>query len=145
MAVAYKKGVICRDKYTERLNGEFFASYFQASANSRAMRFLQDGDPSQDSAVAQKTMSDVGDLLFRIPAGSPDLNPIEKKIFNIVSAKLEREALRKQITHETFKQFSRRVEKTPRNISPKIIDRTIESMNKRIEIIVKRKGRRLKY
>ena len=89
-------------------------------------------------------MSDVGALLFRIPARSPDLNPIEH-IFNIVSAKLERDALRKQITHETFKQFSRTAEKTLRNINLKIIDCTIESMNKRIELIVKRKGSRIKY
>ena len=37
VAIAYKKGIICCGKYTERLNGEFFASYFHASANSRAM------------------------------------------------------------------------------------------------------------
>ena len=83
-------------------------------------------------------------LLFRIPARSPDLNPIEN-IFNIVSAKLERDALRKQITHETFEQFSDRVEKTLCNIDPKLIDRTNDSMKKTIELIIKRRGRRLKY
>ena len=57
-------------------------------------------------------------------------------IFNIASAKLERDALQKQVTRETFKQFSRRVGKTLRNINPKIIDHTIESMNKRIELIL---------
>ena len=147
-----KTGVICCDKYTQRLNGEFFASYirnrfpshFQASANPRAMRFLQDGDPSQNSTKAQRALQDVGALLFRIPARSPDLNPIEN-IFTIVTAKLERDALRKQITHETFEQFSDRVEKTLCNIDPKLIDRTIESMNKTIELIIKRRGRRLKY
>ena len=91
-------------------------------------------------------MGDVGALLFRIHARSPYLNPIEN-IINIMSAKLERDALRKQIIHGTFKQFSRRAEKkkTLGYINPKIIDHTIESMNKRIELIVKRKGRRLKY
>ena len=139
VAIAYKKGVICCDKYTQRLNGEFFASYirnrfpshFQASTNPRAMRFLQDGDPSQNSTKAQRALQDVGALLFRIPARSPDLNPIEN-IFNIVSAKLERDALLKQIKHKTFEQFFDRVEKTLCNIDPKLIDRTIELMNKRI-------------
>ena len=152
VAIAYKKGVICCDKYTQRLNGDFFASYnrkrfpshFQASANPRAMRFLQDGDPSQNSTKSQRELQDVGAFLFRIPTRSTDLNPIEN-IFSIVSAKLERDALRKQITHETFEQFSDRVEKTLCNIDPKLIDRTIESMNKRIELIIKRRGRRLKY
>ena len=79
VAVAYIKGVICCGKYTERLNGEFFASYirksfpkhFQATANPRTMRFLQDGDPSQNVAVAQRAMSDIS----AISARSRDLNP----------------------------------------------------------------------
>ena len=83
-------------------------------------------------------------VLFRSQARSPDRNPIEN-IFNIVSAKLERDALRKQILHETFKEYSRRVEKTLHNINPEIIDHTIGSMNKRIELIMNRKGHRLKY
>ena len=89
------------------------------------MRFLQDDDPIQNSVVGQKAIGNIGALLFRILARSPDLNPIEN-IFKIVSAKLKRDALRKQITHETFKQFSRRVEKSLRNINPKTLDLTIE-------------------
>ena len=118
VAVAYKKGVICCDN-TKRLNGDFFASfirkcfykYFQASANPRAIRLLKDGDPSQNSAVTLKEMSDISTLLFRIPASSTDLNPIENK-FNIASARFKRDTLRKHITHDTLKKFSRRVEKT---------------------------------
>ena len=118
VAVAYKKGVICCDN-TKRLNGDFFASfirkcfykYFQASANPRAIRLLKDGDPSQNSAVTLKEMSGISTLLFRIPASSTDLNPIENN-FNIASARFKRDTLRKHITHETFKKFSRRVEKT---------------------------------
>lgn len=152
VGIAYKKGVICCDRYTERLNGEFFASYirknfpkhFKASANPRAMRFLQDGDPSQNSGVAKKALSDIGALLFKIPPRSPDLNPIEN-IFGVVSANLERDALTKEITHETFEQFSTRVEKTIRELDGRIIDRTIESMDKRIDLIIKGKGCRLKY
>ena len=68
-----------------------------------------------------------------------------ENIFNIVSAKLEQDALCKQITHETFEQFSDRVEKTLCNIDPKLIDRTNDSMKKTIELIIKRRGRRLKY
>ena len=83
-------------------------------------------------------------VLFRKQARSLDRNPIEN-IFNIVSPKLERDALHKQIIHETFTEYSRRVEKTLRNINPEIIDHTIGSMNKRIELFMKRKGHRLNY
>ena len=57
-----------------------------------------------------------------------------------MSAKLKRDALRKQITHETLEQFSDRVEKTLCNIDPKLIDCTIELMNKRIELIIKKEA-----
>ena len=70
VAITYKKGVICWDKYTQRLNSEFFASYthnrfpshFQASTNPRAIHFLQDDDPSQNSTKAQRALQDVGAL-----------------------------------------------------------------------------------
>ena len=85
MAIEYQNGVICYDNIPKDEMVFFFSSYirksfpkhFQASANSKAIRSLQDGDPSQNSAVAQKAMSDVDTLLFRIPTCSPDLNPIE--------------------------------------------------------------------
>ena len=50
------------------------------------MRFLQDGDPSQNSTKAQRALQDVGALLFRIPI---------ENISNIVSPKLEQDTLRK--------------------------------------------------
>ena len=87
VTIAHKKGVICCDKYTQRLNGEFFAPYirnrfhshFQASANPRAIRFLQDGDPCQNSTKAQKALQDVGALLFRIPARSGQVTQSYRK------------------------------------------------------------------
>ena len=100
LAIAYKKGVICCDKYTKRLNGEFYESYirksfpkhFQASANPKAMHFLHDGDLSQNSAVAQKAMSDVDALLLRISARSPDFNPIVR----IFSSSCQRCSIKKR-------------------------------------------------
>ena len=152
VSIAYGKGVISCDKYTGHISGDFFAKYvrenfpriFSRSANTSVKRFLQDGDPSQNSLVARKALDEVGAQLFKIPARSPDLNPIEN-LFNLVSAKLEKDALRKQITYETFEQFSRRVQRTLMNFNHKTIDRTIESMNKRINLIIKKRGRRLKY
>ena len=100
LPIACKKGVICCDKYTERLNGEFYESYirksfpkhFQASANPKAMHFLHDGDLSQNSAVAQKAMSDVDALLLRISARSPDFNPIVR----IFSSSCQRCSIKKR-------------------------------------------------
>ena len=70
-------------------------------------RFVQDGDPSQNSAAARRAFSQVGAFTFSIPPRSPDLNPIEN-LFHLVSKQLQKDALDMQITRETFAQFSDR-------------------------------------
>ena len=80
--------------------------------------------------------------LFR--PGSPDLNPIEN-LFHLVKKRVEREALEKEITYESFNDFSKRVKLTFDSISKVIIDNIIGSMGKRIGIIIKNNGSRTKY
>ena len=152
VAIAYGHGVVCCEQYTDNMSGKLFASFvrehfkeiFSKSANPRGMLFLQDGDPSQNSKLARDAISSVGARLFSIPARSPDLNPIEN-MFNLVRTKLHGDALDKNITRETFEQFSSRVKETMENFSIDLLDRTIESMNGRIKNIIGKKGLRLKY
>ena len=57
---------------------------------SQMRLWLQDGDPSQKSAMARAAMDRANCELLKIPPRSPNLNPIEN-IFKLVS-----DALRKQ-------------------------------------------------
>ena len=82
--------------------------------------------------------------LLTIPPRSPDINPIEN-IFNIIKQILQKEALNKNITFETFEQFSRRVADTINTLDERLIDRTIESMSRRIDLIIEKNGARTKY
>lgn len=151
-AIAYGRGFMECHHYTERLNGEFCEDYirerfpemFEASANPRGKLFLQDGDPNQNSAAAKLAMDAVGCRLFKIPARSPDLNPIENAFHNI-RRKLNDDALEGKIECETFQQFCRRVRNTILDYSAEVIDRTIDSMPKRIDLVIKNKGIRTKY
>ena len=70
---------------------------------------------------------------------------IPQKIFNIISSKLQSDAIEKNITHETFAQFSERIITTITSYSVREIDKIIESMHKGMKMIVKNKGERLKY
>ena len=106
--------------------------------------WLQDGDPSQNSSVARAAWSSMGAELFRIPARSPDVNPIED-LFKIVKNRLQKDALKKNITRESFEEFSKRVRQTILNIDTVTIDKIIASMNKRIDLIIIKKGGRTKY
>ena len=140
------------DQYFHRLKGENFADYvrlrfsqiFLNSANPTAKRFLQDGDPVQNSAAARRAFQEVGAVTFAIPPRSPDLNPIEN-LFHLVSKQLREDAIDKQITSENFEQFSERVKRTMTNLSKITIDRIIESMNNRVAMIIEKRGQRLKY
>ena len=82
--------------------------------------------------------------LLKIPARSPDLNPIEN-IFHIVKCSLREEAINKRIETESFAQFQDRVVCALNLISCDVIDKTIESLPKRVEALIKSGGYRSKY
>ena len=103
-----------------------------------------DNDPSQTSKVARNALEDIEAELHRIPARSPDLNPIEN-IFHLVKTSLEREVIALNITSETFEDFSSRVLKSFDNLSVDLVDCTIVSLSKRVKAVIKSKGDRIKY
>ena len=152
VAIAYKKGVILAEQYEGQLNGQSFAEFvreqfptlFERSSNPKGKLFLQDGDPSQNSRKAQEAMYQIGAKKFSIPARSPDLNPIEN-VFHNIKSKMRDDAFNKGITNETYSQFCARAKETLQNYPSEIIDRTIMSMDKRIDLVIKAKGQRIRY
>lgn len=152
VAISYRKGVVSCIQYCDTLTGAMFSTFvkekfkkiFQDSFNPHSRVFLQDGDPRQNSAIARKSMEECGYHCHHIPARSPDLNPIEN-VFHLVDRKLRQDAIEQEITNETFEQFSARVQECMMTYPTDIIDRVIESLPKRIDLIITKKGARLKY
>ena len=152
VAISYGKGVILCEQYLESLSGEVFKEFvkthfpatFERSCNPKKKLFLQDGDPSQNSKKAKTAFEEVGCTVFPIPPRSPDINPIEN-VFNILRENLKQDVREKQITKETFEEFSERVRVTILNFPPTVIDDTIDTMMKRMALIKKGKGYRTKY
>ena len=105
VAITYGKGIIKCHQYNENINGERFAEFitekfadmFQSSANPSGRLFLHDVDPSQNSALAKEAMDKVNCRVFKIPARSQDLNPIEN-IFHLVGKQLKKDAQEKNTT-----------------------------------------------
>ena len=122
------------------------SSVFQRANNTdgRYRLWVQDGDPSQNSARAKRAMSCANAVLLSIPARSPDINRIEN-IFRLVSKKLRLDALELGIQFESYKQFEERVIKTIRRIPVDVINKTILSMDKHMTSIIKHNGGRIKY
>ena len=152
VSIAYGKGVVLCEHFTEKLNGKSFAKFvrdhfpscFEKCGNVEEKVFLQDGDPSQNSALAMKAIQEVGCKKFSIPPRSPDLNPIEN-LFHITKRKLKTDAINNEITRETYMEFVERIKETMLQTSTSVIDNVIRSMNKRIDLIIKKKGERTKY
>ena len=150
VAISYGKGVILCEQYNS-LNGEYFKTVIEREfqrmfreSQKASKLFIQDGDPSQNSAIARAAWKRAGAKLIAIPPRSPDLNPIEN-IFHIVKRILQVDAIKKNITFETYEQFSSRIVQTFRNLDQTLINNTILSMDKRIDTIIKKKGSRTKY
>ena len=152
-AISYGQPVLIAEPFV-KMNGQYFESFIDNNFNSLFQRannndrryrlWVQDGDPSQNSARAKRAMSRANAVLLSIPARSPDINPIEN-IFHLVSKKLRRDALELRIKFESYKQFEERVIKTIRSIPVDVINKTILSMDKRMTSIIKRDGGRIKY
>lgn len=151
VCISYSKGVICCEQY-QHMSGQYFKSFIEehfgtifAKSNApQVKRFLQDGDPSQNSKICRLAMERMGVTMFPIPPRSPDINPIEN-LFNCIKDKLAKDAIALNIIKETWEEFCARVESTLKNFDKKVIDDTILSMNKRMDLIIKGKGKRLKY
>ena len=89
--------------------------------------FVQDGDPSQNSAAARKEMKKLGVEIHSIPQRSPDINPIEN-VFHLLDRKLRSEAVHQNITNESYQEFSARVKSTIENIPVEQIDKIIRTL-----------------
>lgn len=151
VAISYNEGVVlCKDY--EHMNAAFFSSFidnnfeeiFQKANKCGSRLWLQDGDPSQNSAAARNAMERVNAELLKIPARSPDLNPIEN-LFKSVGEDLRTDAFDKQISHESYTDFKERVRATICRFPISKINNLIQSMDKRLQLIIERKGQRIKY
>ena len=152
VAISFNKGVIVCEQY-EKMNGKYMESFvernfdrlFEISVGDKERWFLQDGDKSQNCANARKAWTEKFKAkMFSIPPRSPDLNPIEN-IFHLVQIELERKALEDNLIKESFEEFVIRVKRTMLDLDIDVVNRTIESLHKRLKDIIKAKGDRLKY
>lgn len=150
VAISYGKGVVHCYPYTS-LNGDEFHHYAQEHFDEILKKtgkgtrlFLQDNDPSQNCKQVKALLKRNKIKQLTIPPRSPDLNPIEN-VFHLLKMKLRKDAIARNIVRETFEQFKDRVMNTLYDLPVEVIDKTIASMNKRVQGIIKCKGERLKY
>lgn len=103
-----------------------------------------DNNPSQRSKRAKEAVEDVEAELLELPSRCADIHCIEN-LFNLIKCNLEDEAIKQNITKESFEQFTERVLRAFNNISTEKVDKLILSMARRIEAVLASKGYRTKY
>ena len=148
VAFRYNKRVIACHPY-EKLDGQFIenfvkansASFFRKADKGLSRLFL--GDPSQNSAGVKKTLTKLIAELLSIPLRSPDLNPIEN-LFHSVKSDLSQHAFSQNITRESYDEFQSHEITTFLNCPTESIDKIIDWMNGCIDLIIKKKGNRIR-
>ena len=152
VAIAHNKGVVLCERYEGAITGKkmaeivdlHFERAFEVSADPRGRRFLMDNCPRQNCREAHRAYARLKAQVFLIPPRSPDLNPIEN-FFHQVTRKLKQQALDKNITHETKDELEERIKKTMKDFPLENINRLIESMPKRVNMVIKAGGKRIRY
>ena len=99
VAMCYGKGVLVCEQY-EKMNGSYFADFvkrnfndmFSKSINPNSKLCMQDGDLSENSKAGRREIVACGSTHLKIPAWSPDVNPIEK-LFNLITMGLKTTAI----------------------------------------------------
>lgn len=151
VAISYREGVVLCEQY-DTLDGHYFkdlverefGNMFEKTNKGDSKLWIQDGDPSQNSALARCSCLALGAQLLSIPPRSPDINPLEN-FFKLVKDRLTKDAIANNITWESFLDFSKRVRETILTMDKAVIDKIIESMNKRMDLTISKKGGKTKY
>ena len=97
-----------------------------------------------NSVAAKKALQSVKGISFSIPPRSPDINCIEN-FFHLIEMKLKENTIENNITEETMEEFTERVRNVIETYPVAQIDKVIETMDKRITMILNSKGHRIKY
>jgi len=108
VAITYEHGVILCKPYVH-MDGQFFSNFITNNfkrifkqTGKKSKIYLQDGDPSQNSASARIALKRLNAKVLSIPPRSPDLNPIEN-LFAYTKKELRSQAFKEKITRETYK------------------------------------------
>ena len=151
VAISYDKGVICCEPYEHMTGGNFaafvdqhFHRLFELAGKGNSRLWMQDGEPSQNSALAKAATARVNSTVIKLPPRSPDLHVIEN-VFAIVNSQLRKQARDRKIRRETFEEFKGRLMNTLFTRPFVTVNRLMDSIPKRMDSVIRNRGVRLKY
>ena len=114
------------------------------SINLHDKVIAQDSNRSQNSAVTQDIIDNLGAELMPIPPRISDLNPIENS-YRLAGRALVKDNKKKNIIKETFEEFSARVRDIMVNFDRGTSIKLTVNMEKRLKAVIEAKGKRTNY
>ena len=149
VGITHGKGVTMCVKMPSTFTGAYFAhvialGHFEQGL-TEARIILQDNDKVQNEKLhALKAFERKNISLEKIPPRSPDVNIIEN-LFANVKRQLNEAAKQQKLKYETEDAFEIRVDDTLNNFSVAATNKLIDSLPKRIDLIIAGSGHRIKY
>lgn len=148
VAIGYDKGVVAVEPVPSGMDGTHWASMINSKIYNKHLNkqrtIVQDNDPVQNCKLGIKAFCRQKIKLQSIPPKSPDINVIEN-LFNTAKRILGKQALDQQLTKESRYQLSERIKDLLMSYSIKRINNLIDSLPKRMNLLIEKKGLRLKY
>ena len=130
--------------YSQEIWTEGIAFYLDGTGFAYKRNPLDQARAPKARVWRKKTDERTNSTLIKLCRRSPDLAVIENA-FPMVSRMLKRQALQQQLRRATFEQFKNRVISTFHPIPVETVNNLIRSMRKRIDMVIRNKGKRIKY
>ena len=131
-------------RYFATLVDEHFDRLFELAGKGVSRLWMQDGDPCQNSALAKAAIERVNSTVIKLPPRSADLHVIEN-VFAISNRHLRKQVRDRKIRRETFDEFKARVIDTFFTLPVVTVNRLIDSIQKIMTSVIKKRGGRIKY
>lgn len=134
--------------FTETLNSKFMCKIYKKGLlpsakkwfgdNNFNWRLLEDNDPKHVSKTSKtfKVNNDIQSLPW--PSQSPDCNPIEN-VWALMKMKINKQP------PTSIKNFVARIKKEWKNLPVEFAENLVDSMEKRVQLLIERKGDYINY
>jgi transposase len=106
--------------------------------NNYYWKLLEDNDPKHTSKTSKKFKVNSGIQSLSWPSQSPDCNPIEN-VWALMKLKINRQP------PASINNFFVRIKKEWKNLSIEFAEKLVDSMEKRVELLIERKGDYINY
>jgi len=131
------EGNMTGEKYIELLEATLIP---ELAAAGRPMTFMQDNAPCHTANLVKAFMAENDIETLPWPAQSPDMNPIEN-LWAIIKARRQKKfgfpKSKSDLIEQIFDIWD--------NIDPKLVEKLADSANKRVNAVLKLKGKVSKY